>query len=93
MHNSESGCTTMRMRMAEMLGGRPEVQEWEIAVLHRMHTAPRAPAPGSSGAAATPAQVDGRIGTLPDGHAAAARGAARLLQRQHARRPGAAAGP
>ncbi len=27
----------MRERAAEMLGGRPEVREWEIAVLHRAH--------------------------------------------------------
>ena len=29
----------MRDRMAELLGGQPEVQEWEIAVLHREHQA------------------------------------------------------
>jgi len=40
MHNSESGMHDMRMRYAEMLGGTPEVQEWEIALLHRLHTAP-----------------------------------------------------
>ena len=27
-----------RERVAEMLGGRPQVDEWEIAVLHRDHT-------------------------------------------------------
>jgi len=41
MHNSESGVHTMRMRMSEMMGAdSPQVQEWEIAVLHRMHNAP-----------------------------------------------------
>src|SRR5689334_16784677 len=40
MHASESGVHEMRMRYAEMMGGRPEVQEWEIAVVHRKHTAP-----------------------------------------------------
>ena len=41
MHNSESGVHDMRMRMTQMMGGdSPEVQEWEIAVLHRMHNAP-----------------------------------------------------
>ncbi len=41
MHNSESGVHDMRMRMAQMMGGdSPQVQEWEIAVLHRMHNAP-----------------------------------------------------
>jgi heme-degrading monooxygenase HmoA len=40
MHNSEEGLRAMRERYAEMLGGTPEVQEWEIAVLHRVHQAP-----------------------------------------------------
>ncbi len=40
MHNSEGGLHDMRRRYAEMLGGRPEVQEWEIALLHRLHHAP-----------------------------------------------------
>jgi len=40
MHNSESGVHDLRMRYAEMMGARPEVQEWEIAVLHRKHNAP-----------------------------------------------------
>jgi quinol monooxygenase YgiN len=40
MHNSESRLHDMRQRYAEMLGGQPEVQEWEIAVLHRAHRAP-----------------------------------------------------
>jgi quinol monooxygenase YgiN len=40
MHNSESGMHDMRMRYAQMMGSEPEVQEWEIAVLHRKHTAP-----------------------------------------------------
>ncbi len=40
MHNSEGGLHDMRQRYAQMLGGTPEVQEWEIAVLHRLHHAP-----------------------------------------------------
>lgn len=39
MHDSESGVWDLRRRMAELLGGRPEVQEWEIAVMHRLHEA------------------------------------------------------
>jgi hypothetical protein len=31
----------MRDRVAEVLGGRPEVQTWEIAVLHRVREAPQ----------------------------------------------------
>jgi len=40
MHNSESAMHDMRMRYAQMMGSEPEVAEWEIAVLHRKHTAP-----------------------------------------------------
>ena len=40
MHNSESGMHDMRMRYAQMMGSQPDVQEWEIGVLHRKHTAP-----------------------------------------------------
>ena len=40
MHDSESGMHDMRMRYARMMGSEPEVQEWEIGVLHRKHTAP-----------------------------------------------------
>ena len=59
MHNSESGLHAMRQRFAEMLGGPPEVQEWEIAVLHRIAARPRrAPAAGSSGARGDPADVE-----------------------------------
>jgi quinol monooxygenase YgiN len=40
MHNSEGRIHEMRQRWAEMMGGQPDVQEWEIAVLHRTHPAP-----------------------------------------------------
>jgi heme-degrading monooxygenase HmoA len=40
MHNSEGGLHDMRQRYAQMLGGRAEVEEWEIAVLHRVYHAP-----------------------------------------------------
>ena len=39
MRMSAERVEPMRNRMGEMLGGRPEVQEWEIAVLHRAHEA------------------------------------------------------
>jgi len=29
----------MRNRLSQLLGGQPEVQQWEIAVLHRAHEA------------------------------------------------------
>jgi heme-degrading monooxygenase HmoA len=40
MHDSESPLHALRMRYAEILGGQAQVQEWEIAVLHRLHYAP-----------------------------------------------------
>jgi heme-degrading monooxygenase HmoA len=40
MHDSESPLHELRRRYAEIMGGRPEVQEWEIAVLHRARPAP-----------------------------------------------------
>jgi quinol monooxygenase YgiN len=37
MRNSAEGVRSIRDRAGEILGGQPEVNEWEIAVLHRMH--------------------------------------------------------
>ena len=37
MQNSSDGVRSIRMKAAEILGGTPEVQEWEIALLHRAH--------------------------------------------------------
>jgi len=43
----------IRARAAEILGGVAEVDEWEIALLHRMDEAPRVPVAGLSGGAVT----------------------------------------
>ncbi len=40
MHDSEGRFYDLRMRYANMLGGEPQVQEWEIGILHRVHAAP-----------------------------------------------------
>jgi heme-degrading monooxygenase HmoA len=40
MHDSEGPLHMLRRRYAEILGGSPEVREWEIAVLHRLRHAP-----------------------------------------------------
>ena len=37
MHDSEGMVHDMRQRAAEMMGGRAEVKEWEIAVHHRLY--------------------------------------------------------
>ena len=39
MHDTEGAVHDMRKRASEMLGGHSDVQEWEIAVMHRMHEA------------------------------------------------------
>jgi heme-degrading monooxygenase HmoA len=40
MMNSREGVKSIRERAAEVFEGRPEVNEWEIAILHRMHETP-----------------------------------------------------
>lgn len=40
MHDSEGPLHALRGRFGDILGGRPEVQEWEIAVVHRTRHAP-----------------------------------------------------
>ena len=39
MHDTEGAVHDMRQKAAEMLGGHADIQEWEIAVMHRMHEA------------------------------------------------------
>lgn len=40
MRATEAQVGRMRDRAAQVFGGRPEIKEWEIAVLHRMRPAP-----------------------------------------------------
>lgn len=40
MHDSEGPLHQLRARYGEILGGKPEVQEWEVGVLHRTRHAP-----------------------------------------------------
>ena len=46
MHASAESVRASRERAAERFGATPEVQEWEIAVLHRAHQPGTAPARG-----------------------------------------------
>lgn len=39
MDNSAAEATAMQLRAAEIMGGPGDVQEWEIALMHRLHTA------------------------------------------------------
>ena len=64
MHNSESGMHAMRQRSAEMMGGSPEIQEWEIAILHRMREAPDGACARVTWARGEPAQIDDRLSTM-----------------------------
>lgn len=40
MRATEQSVAPLRARAADLFGGTPEVQEWEIAVMHRAHHAP-----------------------------------------------------
>jgi quinol monooxygenase YgiN len=39
LHSSGDGVRSAAERTVEILGGRPELQEWEIAAMHRVHEA------------------------------------------------------
>jgi hypothetical protein len=39
MHDTEGAVHDMRQRAAAMMGGHADVQEWDIALMHRMHEA------------------------------------------------------
>ena len=39
LRNSAEGVMAMRRRAAEIMGGAADVQEWEIALMHRLHSA------------------------------------------------------
>jgi heme-degrading monooxygenase HmoA len=64
MHNSEGPLHTLRQRYAEMLGGRPEVQEWEIAILHRVRPAPEGACCRVMWGRGDPAGMDDRTATM-----------------------------
>ena len=51
----------IRERAAERFGGTPEVQEWEIALLHRMHEAPEGACCRVIWTQGDPARMDGIV--------------------------------
>ena len=70
MHDTEGAVYDLRKTAAEMLGGSPEVQEWEIALMHRMHEAHNGACTRVIWASGDPARVQDnvdsfRMGMLP----------------------------
>jgi hypothetical protein len=71
LKNSAEGVVTMRQRAAEIMGGPAEVQEWEVALMHRLHSAHHGAAARVIWHDGDPADVDRMIDTfrmtvLPD---------------------------
>jgi quinol monooxygenase YgiN len=71
MHESAGRLRPVRERAAEVLGGRPQVDEWEIAVLHRDHTSKPGACVRATWLRMNPQDVDRlvdiyRMGLLPE---------------------------
>jgi hypothetical protein len=64
MHATEEAVRPMRERLAEMYGGRSEVNEWEIAVLHRLHEAPDGACTRVTWTRGDPDQMDRTVDTV-----------------------------
>ena len=64
MHATEEAVRPMRERFAEMYGGQAEVNEWEIAILHRMREAPEGACTRVTWTRGDPAQSDRTIDTF-----------------------------
>ncbi|HTF54200.1 MAG TPA: hypothetical protein VK735_42710 [Pseudonocardia sp.] len=58
---SEDQLRPMRDRVAEVLGGQPQVEQWEFAVLHRDHTSGQGACVRATWVRVRPAQVDRAI--------------------------------
>jgi hypothetical protein len=61
MHASEQRIRSIRDRAAEIFGGTPQVEEWEIAVLHRDHRSREGAGVRATWTQVDPAQVDRTI--------------------------------
>jgi quinol monooxygenase YgiN len=61
MRRSAEGVVSMRQRAAEIMRGDAEVNEWEIAVLHRMHETPQDACVRLIWSQGDPAQMDRMI--------------------------------
>lgn len=70
MRDSEAAVRPTRQRAADFLGGAPDVDLWEIAIMHRMHPTPEGACVRSSWLRGDPADMDDmlevfRTATLP----------------------------
>ena len=61
MRASEEQVRPVREQAAEVLGGRPQVDEWEIAVLHRDHTSEPGACVRCTWVRTEPAQTEGLV--------------------------------
>lgn len=71
MRASEEQVGSLRDRAGEIMGGSPQVEEWEIAVLHRDHSVPEGACARSTWLETDPGDLDHgidvfRMGVLPE---------------------------
>ena len=64
MHRSAGGVKAMRRRATEIMGGEAEVQEWEVALMHRMHETHNGACARVIWSQGDPAQMDSMIDTF-----------------------------
>jgi hypothetical protein len=64
MHATEGAVHPMRERLAEMYGGQAEVNEWEIAIVHRLHEAPDGACTRVTWTRGDPANMDRTVDTV-----------------------------
>lgn len=58
MHASEQAARVLRERSAAIFGGSPQVEEWELALMHRSHPAPEGACVRSTWVEGDPSAVD-----------------------------------
>ncbi len=58
MRSSDERLQPMRNQLAESLGGRPQVDEWEVAAMHREHEAPAGACVRATWCRVSPDQLD-----------------------------------
>ena len=87
MHATEEAVHPMRERFAEMFGGQAEVNEWEIAVLHRMHEAPEGACTRVIWTRGDPGQMDRTIDAFRMALISRLEELRRVLQRQRDGQP------